>query len=145
YTVSVEQLPTGGSEDFSWETLSGVTVTKPPPSPRPRNPPLSAAATRTARASTAASAASVSAAAGVRATTAASAATLEGAVVGVLAIAPLWEGDINLPPAVAGARRRFVIRENEVYFKATLAPGDFIPVARRLVYADIVELPVPGD
>jgi hypothetical protein len=36
------------------------------------------------------------------------------------------------------------VREHELYFKATATAGEFIPIARRLVYADQVELPTPA-
>jgi hypothetical protein len=57
-------------------------------------------------------------------------------------IKPLWEGDITLPPN-DNRPRRLVVRENELYFKATPKPGEFLPIARRLVYVDIVNLPAP--
>jgi hypothetical protein len=61
----------------------------------------------------------------------------------VFQIAPLWEGDITLPAAADNRPRRIVVRENELYFKATPQPNEFLPVARRLVYVDIVDLPSP--
>ncbi|MEO7600404.1 MAG: hypothetical protein ABIV50_15835 [Opitutus sp.] len=58
-------------------------------------------------------------------------------------VPPLWEGDVTLPPATDARPRRLVVRENELYFKATPQPEEFLPIARRLVYADIVDLPAP--
>jgi hypothetical protein len=34
-----------------------------------------------------------------------------------------------------------VVREQGLYFRATPGPQEFLPIARRLVYVDIVNLP----
>jgi hypothetical protein len=59
---------------------------------------------------------------------------------------PLWEGDITLPPSSDNRPRRLVVREYEVFFRTFLPPNSErgeLPIARRLVYADIHGLPGP--
>jgi hypothetical protein len=145
YGVTVEQLLDEADPDFGWETLSGVKVTKPTVTPAPINPRLPITPVKVTRsATTRAGAAPAVSAAGTKVSDVLGA----GGIVPTTPtweIAPLWEADVTLPPMTSNRPRRIVVREHEVYFKATPAPGDFIPIARRLVYADIVPLPGPAD
>jgi hypothetical protein len=140
YTVSVERLTNDASPDFSWEPISGISLTKPPSGPvvaTPINPRLVA---DTAKRRTASRTKVTAAAATARPKITDNGPEIV-AVPGVLAIAPLWEGDVTLPVATDNRPRRLVVREQELYFKATPAPLEFVPIARRLVYVDIVNLP----
>jgi hypothetical protein len=146
YSVIVEELPEGGSPDFDWQPLAGVKVTKPPPpppSPRPINPRLRAdttvARSVTTKKAVTGAASTVGAAGRASDVVAAGGLTAE-----LLGLAPLWEADVTLPTQSSNRRRRIVVREHELYFKATPAAGEFLPIARRLVYVDIVDLPLPA-
>ncbi len=145
YVVTVEKLPEGASPDFGWQVVQGITLTAPPPPPASKRPISTTVTTRSAAARKTA-APSVTSAAKVRPT---KVGALKPAVADALSagtaavqIDPLWQADLTLPPATDGRPRRLVVREFELYFKATPEPLEFIPVARRLVYADIVQLPV---
>lgn len=155
YTVAVERLPEGESPDFGWQPIDGIVPTQPPKpgaAPAKAGPALSAAAAK--RVSTTAVKAAKTTAASKLARVAKAGTGVGAATVGkrpelaieqgpVFQIAPLWEGDITLPAAADNRPRRIVVRENELYFKATPQPNEFLPVARRLVYVDIVDLPSP--
>lgn len=154
YGVEVEQLPADESPDFGWVPVSGVTVTKPPVSPGmaggvTTDLPLSASVTgRVSRAATVKitrAKTKLGAATAVRKGTAIGDLATGGVIATppVFQIKPLWEADVTLPPASEARPRRLLVREHELYFKATPQPGEFLPIARRLVYVDIVDLPAP--
>ncbi len=142
YSVVVEALNDPAAPDFSWESLSGASVTKPPPpppSPIPIDPRLTTKVTRKSRAAT-----KVTLTDTVRVsptTQATDVITNVGEISPGFVLTPLWEADVTFPPANDTKPRRLVVREHEVYFKATPDAGEFIPLARRLVYVDIVNLP----
>jgi hypothetical protein len=152
YTIAVEDLPEGASADFGWEPVSGVSVTKPPAPPRGIDPKVVGTAIKTTTSSATGTTTRKTAASRAAATTAAKVGTQVSDVIGSgglttvlgLQLAPLWEGDVTLPPLNGTRPRRIVVREHELYFKATATAGEFIPIARRLVYADQVELPTPA-
>jgi hypothetical protein len=145
YVVTLETLPDGASPDFGWQVETGLTLTAPPPPPASKRPIGTTVTKRTAAARKTA-APSVTSAAKLRP---AKVGPLKPAVAEALSagtaalqIDPLWQADLTLPPSNEGRPRRLVMREFELYFKATPNPGEFIPIARRLVYADIVPLPL---
>ncbi len=152
YSVTLEKLPKNASPDFGWVVDDRLTVTKPPTPPTPSSSPApklpkgpatqptvarrtTPAATVTATSRTAA----LQTAAGKKALETA-AGRLVATNPDILALPPLWEADLNLPVINDGLPRRLVVQEHELYFKATPNKGEIIPIARRLVYADIVPL-----
>jgi hypothetical protein len=144
YTVAVEQLPDGESPDFGWKAIDGITPTKPPQPPK-LDPRITTAAGRSVRVSRKTSSIAKLGATKVGSIRDAASRVPIEEVIGThpsFEIKPLWEGDITLPPN-DNRPRRLVVRENELYFKATPKPGEFLPIARRLVYVDIVNLPAP--
>ena len=147
FTVAVEELPDGGSPDFDWAPLTSVSVTKPSSTPPAQGPTVvttavgrAAATTRATTKKAQSTAKTGVSAAGARTTASTDLLTAELLAGPGVQIAPLWEGDVHLPPA-SKRPRRLVIREHELFFKATPAPNDFLPIARRLVYADLFSLP----
>ncbi|HTO03676.1 MAG TPA: hypothetical protein VL069_08240, partial [Opitutus sp.] len=145
YTVTLERLPAGESPDFGWQAVSGVNPTKPPTSTKP-NPKISTKVSQPGSTAKTSAVTKLTAKAKVSASAAAGAAVNVGDIVATgpaFQIKPLWEGDVRLPASTDDRPRRLVIRENELYFKATPKPNEFLPIARRLVYVDIVELPAP--
>ena len=162
YTVTLEMLPEDESRDFGWKTVEGVVPQKPltaSSSPAKFDPDLSGVAVnRSGAAAAKTTPAKTTAAADAKVTKAGSATSIakaggfttaggqglefEETDGSVLDRPPLWEGDITLPPSNDNRPRRLVVREYEVYFRTILPPGrGALPIARRVVYADIIFLP----
>lgn len=144
YSVELERLPANESPDFGWEAVTGLLVTKPSTGPGAIGGLTATPATSVAgRASKAVSKKAL--AAKVKRGTAATDLATGGVIATgpVFQIKPLWEADVTLPTANDNQPRRLVVREHELYFKATAQPNEFLPIARRLVYVDIVDLSAP--
>jgi hypothetical protein len=147
YTLVVERLPENESPDFGWQPIEGLTPTRPPTaqsSPAKFDPIPGAITTRSGTGGTKV-ATGTAAAVGKTAVAGTAAGNVTAGIEAesTMTVKPLWEGDLTLPVSNDHRPRRLVVREHELYFKAFSTPENFMPIARRLVYVDIVNLPGP--
>jgi hypothetical protein len=122
----LERLDPSLGEDFGWQRIAqGVSVTA--TRLRPSRRPTAAQRTRVAQ---------------LLVERRFDLVVREGLVDIALSIAPIWEGDVVLPPLAPGSRYRLVIAEYEEYLADDSRPYDPVPTKkdRRLVFVEHVEL-----